>query len=855
MGKLSNPSRNVSQFVYDFSRYNYSNDKDETAAIERVKKITQNDRSDDGIKEIQLELLWNELTKQKQQKPKSLSSQSQKSSDTLKTKSELKKERKARRKKEAALKKQRREVKKLETTVSHSPRTVLRKTSSAQKSTSSWSNAPSWSEVKKRSAQDLDPALKMNPIDKLPSGSLSRPELKQDGDQLQDNDSILLKLQEELGIYGLECAWTWTDGSRRLVLRQIGTAFPCETVQGQNEKEKFEFLKRAYRLFTFKSNYTGEREQRVSLEKLVNFMWSTQTLRYSVGKKVKLPKSIKKKNFAFTTTPSLLQKQLSWQRLSAIEKANLIVMIRSRLGFAKTKESIESALVQPGIYTQLLDERPQLAPSLLRSDNHKEADKAAIMVENVGLSEGTQSSDVQGTSDDGDVTKVEAVGSLPNGHNVLETLSPVELKDKEDTKASNSSKDENAVKAKPSMKVEESVQKTFRWPSTVANEADGILPESQWPQMGMLKAVGYAVGASGLNTSSRLKLLRSIYCEKLPYVDSKVYVAEWGRPETATRLKKMAETLAALARNAKRKNANMKLAIKDWEHDLAWLKDEYYLKHKYTWVWPTSVNQGEKLPAKEIKPEPVKIYDSSREFLTEQYTNKAGELCCQVCQSALPFKLANGEYYWEEVSISKQIESSPFSDLVLCPNHRAMYVNANESEIHLIEQVAKGKSKEISLMLAGKSEKLFITHEHLKRVLPASINIQSNISPYSSVRKSLINIRNLYLYESNGYWHLTSKNRASLVSTTSKSEAIEWLKGFDSYRNFSQPSNIKEQEPPVKKVKVKPSLKNPTAMRFGVTKKVTQTSSYKTGYTLCTVCGGDGGVNGGCWKCGGSGWM
>ncbi len=531
MGKLSNPSRNVSQFVYDFSRYKYSNDKDETATIERVKRITQNDRSDDGIKEIQLELLWNELTKQKQQKPKSPPSPSQKSSDELKTKSELKKERKARRKKETALKKQRREVKKLETTVSRSPRTVLRKTSSAQKSTSSWSNAPSWSEVKKRSAQDLDPALKMNPVDKLPSGSLSRRELKQDGDQLQGNDSILLKLQEELGVYGLECAWTWTDGSRRLVLRQIGTDFPCEIVPGQNEKEKFELLKRAYRLFTFKSNYTGEREQRVSLEKLVNFMWSTQTLRYSIGKKVKLPKSIKKKNFAFTTTPSLLQKQLSWKTLSAIEKANLIVMIRSRLGFAKTKESIESALVQPGIYTQLLDERPQLAPSLLQSDSPKKANKVVTIVENAGLSERTQAPGILSTSDNCDVTKVEAVGSLPNGRIVLETLAPVELKDKDDTKASNFSKAENAVKAKPSMKAEELVQKTFRWPSTVANEADGILPESQWPQMGILKAVGYAVGASGLNTSARLKLLRSIYREKLPYVYSKAYVAEWGAPK------------------------------------------------------------------------------------------------------------------------------------------------------------------------------------------------------------------------------------------------------------------------------------------------------------------------------------
>lgn len=34
----------------------------------------------------------------------------------------------------------------------------------------------------------------------------------------------------------------------------------------------------------------------------------------------------------------------------------------------------------------------------------------------------------------------------------------------------------------------------------------------------------------------------------------------------------MATTLAALTRNAKRKEHNMNAAIKDWEHDLGWLK-------------------------------------------------------------------------------------------------------------------------------------------------------------------------------------------------------------------------------------------------------------------------------------------
>ncbi|EOK5608506.1 hypothetical protein ACM6UC_004509 [Vibrio parahaemolyticus] len=850
MGKLSIPSRNVNQFVYDFSRYNYSNDKEETTTIERVKRITQNDRSDDGIKEIQLELLWNELTKEKRQKP-ATPTQRTNNNDKHKNKSEQKKERRAQRKKDADARKLQKKANNLDRSTSRTPKTFQRKPESAQKSMNSWSNAPSWSEVKKRSPQNLDPTIKTSPIDKLPSDPENR--LKQSNSLLSVTDKLLSELQAELAIYQLQCVWNWSDGSRKLVLRQTGTSLPYETVQGKDDKEKLEILKRAYRLFTFKSNYTGEQEQRASLEKLVNFMWSTQILRYSRDKKVSLPKSIKKKSFAFTSTTSLLHKQLSWNNLSALEKANLIIMIRSRIGFAKTKEPLEAALVQPDIYEQLLKERPELAPSLLSSDNQSQSDKTAKPTKETSSSTANQQTSNVGDPNNTLSTDDELPSKAPYGpHGQAKSL---ELPSNTVLKTSDSSIDKMSVKANAEINATKTVQSTFRWPSTIANEADGSLPESQWPQMGMLKAVGYTVGVSGLTVSSRLKLLKNIYCEELPYVDSKAYIAEWGSPETATRLKKMAETLAALARNAKRKSANMEVAIRDWEHDLTWLKDEYYLKHKYSWVWPTSTNQDEKPHVKIIKKEPVKIYRSSREFLTEQYTNKAGELCCQVCQSALPFKLTNGEYFWEETSISKQLDSSPFSDLVLCPNHRAMYEHANESEAQLIEQITAGKVKELSLKLAGKSEKLFITSDHLKQLLPAAIKLQSEVSPYSQVSKGLMNVRNLYLYESDGYWHLTSKKRAILISRPSKNEVIEWLEGFDKLRNFSQPSNVKEQEPPAKKIKVKPLAKGPSAIRFGTTKKVTQTSSYKTGYKLCSVCNGDGGVNGGCWKCEGSGWM
>ncbi|MDC5706974.1 hypothetical protein OPW41_19365 [Vibrio europaeus] len=254
----------------------------------------------------------------------------------------------------------------------------------------------------------------------------------------------------------------------------------------------------------------------------------------------------------------------------------------------------------------------------------------------------------------------------------------------------------------------------FHWPSTIASEADGSLPEVEWPQIGVLKAVGYTVGVQGLPQSARLFILKDVYSESLPFVFSHAHMKEWGEPQSSTRLKKMAEALASFARGAKRKTqANMDKAISDWEHDLAWLKEEYYLKHKYVWVWPSSKDKkaSNKTPAVQEKQ-----YQSSRDFLVEQYTNKANELCCQVCQSALPFKLESGEYFWEETPVLESAESSPFSDLVLCPNHRAMYLHANASPNQLLECLGDSFTKSISMTLAGESFSIFVSEIHQQKL-------------------------------------------------------------------------------------------------------------------------------------------
>ncbi|TFH93696.1 hypothetical protein ELS82_01165 [Vibrio ouci] len=401
---------------------------------------------------------------------------------------------------------------------------------------------------------------------------------------------------------------------------------------------------------------------------------------------------------------------------------------------------------------------------------------------------------------------------------------------------------------------------TFRWPSTVAYEADESMPESNWPKVGMLSAVGYCVGINGLGLKQRQELLSNVYSKRLPFVDSRKYVAEWGMPRSSERLRKLAEAIAAFVRNAKRKKNNMSVAIREWEQDLAWLKEKYYLRHKFVWVWPKSAlpnEENEKLQITEAL-EYQKVYASSREFLVEQYVNDANELCCQICQSALPFKLGTGEYYFEETSVHSHAKKSSFSDLLFCPNHRAMYQHANDNEVQLLEALGSSFQKDLKITLANKKHKIFVTEKH--QVELRKLRSELSDTTFEFVDKSLLGVSKIHLYELGGKWILSSKADVKLSEFTSSQEAKEWLKRFDAFRKRESPTQIKETRPQSRMKrktgagKVIHTSKSPILGLGSIKKSVTQ-SSYKTGFTTCSNCGGDGGINGGCWKCGGSGWM
>jgi hypothetical protein len=98
--------------------------------------------------------------------------------------------------------------------------------------------------------------------------------------------------------------------------------------------------------------------------------------------------------------------------------------------------------------------------------------------------------------------------------------------------------------------------------------------------------MGYKVGKSGVAKQSRIALLDDAFCGTLPSINSREYMAEWGKPGSAKRLKKMANSIAEFAKSHKKQDPKKyAIAIRDWESDLAHLKSAHY-DGKHSFAWP-----------------------------------------------------------------------------------------------------------------------------------------------------------------------------------------------------------------------------------------------------------------------------
>jgi hypothetical protein len=131
--------------------------------------------------------------------------------------------------------------------------------------------------------------------------------------------------------------------------------------------------------------------------------------------------------------------------------------------------------------------------------------------------------------------------------------------------------------------------KWFPWPTTSTCRGGRGLRGVDWRPQGMLSVLGYRVGETEPTEQEirRCILEYAFECD-LPPVNDPAYHEEWGQPRTAQRLHKLANTLATLTRNAKRRNAvSLARAIHDWERDLAFLRDRYYVDF-FHFGWPAT---------------------------------------------------------------------------------------------------------------------------------------------------------------------------------------------------------------------------------------------------------------------------
>ena len=138
-------------------------------------------------------------------------------------------------------------------------------------------------------------------------------------------------------------------------------------------------------------------------------------------------------------------------------------------------------------------------------------------------------------------------------------------------------------------KIQAAQGKWFPWPTTNASRGARGMKVVCWRERGMLDILGYYVGEMYPTPRGiRRCILEYVFECHLPPLRDRHYLLEWGEPQTAQRLNKLANTLAALTRNAKRRDViSYARAIDDWEGDLALLYERYYVRF-FHFGWPST---------------------------------------------------------------------------------------------------------------------------------------------------------------------------------------------------------------------------------------------------------------------------
>ena len=106
----------------------------------------------------------------------------------------------------------------------------------------------------------------------------------------------------------------------------------------------------------------------------------------------------------------------------------------------------------------------------------------------------------------------------------------------------------------------------------------------------------------------------------------------------------------------------------------------------------------------------------AEQYLRALYTDEEGTMVCQVCRSALPFRLANGKHYFERVELLRSMGKLHRQNfLALCPNHSAMFLYAldtGEEEIARQLTTPGLETLDVAVTLAGEAATIAFNPKH-----------------------------------------------------------------------------------------------------------------------------------------------
>ncbi len=117
-----------------------------------------------------------------------------------------------------------------------------------------------------------------------------------------------------------------------------------------------------------------------------------------------------------------------------------------------------------------------------------------------------------------------------------------------------------------------------------------------------------------------------------------------------------------------------------------------------------------------VNRDPIKE-EKARPYLLELYTKDDDVTICQICMNELPFKLADGNYFFEAVVFLPELELEKHhyqNYLALCPNHAAMYMHANDAKDEMKSEFLALDGTEMNLTLADRSATIYFTETHIE---------------------------------------------------------------------------------------------------------------------------------------------